>query len=390
MVESKLITNARLLGYQKLQQIKIVDRKIAAIEEQKKVLTEPPDLDLRGDWLSLGGVDLQINGTLGLAFPDLKEKDLNKLQAITDWLWQQGIDGFLPTIVTTAVEKIQKSLEVIAQFIDRQMPEADSAKILGVHLEGPFLNPAKKGAHPAEYLLPLTIDNLEKVIGKYGSIVKIITLAPELDPTGETFTWLKDRGIVVSLGHSLATAEQAKQAFDRGASMVTHAFNAMPGLHHREPGLLGEAIISPQVYCGLIADGNHVSATMMKILLAASNQRIFLVSDALAPIGLNDGTYPWDDRTITVSNGTAKLADGTLAGTTLPLLTGVQNLVRWQIAEPETAIALATEVPRKAIGLAGIGIGQRANLLRWHWEPIKSQLSWQIIKYPLNAKGHYR
>jgi N-acetylglucosamine-6-phosphate deacetylase len=129
---------------------------------------------------------------------------------------------------------------------------------------------------------------------------------------------------------------------------------------------------------------------MMKILLAASNQRIFLVSDALAPIGLNDGTYPWDDRTITVSNGTAKLADGTLAGTTLPLLTGVQNLVRWQIAEPETAIALATEVPRKAIGLAGIGIGQRANLLRWHWEPIKSQLSWQIIKYPLNAKGHYR
>jgi N-acetylglucosamine-6-phosphate deacetylase len=390
MVKSKLITNARLLGYQKLQQIKIVDRKIAAIEEQKKVLTEPPDLDLRGDWLSLGGVDLQINGTLGLAFPDLKEKDLNKLQAITDWLWQQGIDGFLPTIVTTAVEKIQKSLEVIAQFIDRQIPEADSAKILGVHLEGPFLNPAKKGAHPAEYLLPLTIDNLEKVIGKYGSIVKIITLAPELDPTGETFTWLKDRGIVVSLGHSLATAEQAKQAFDRGASMVTHAFNAMPGLHHREPGLLGEAIISPQVYCGLIADGNHVSATMMKILLAASNQRIFLVSDALAPIGLNDGTYPWDDRTITVSNGTAKLADGTLAGTTLPLLTGVQNLVRWQIAEPETAIALATEVPRKAIGLAGIGIGQRANLLRWHWEPIKSQLSWQIIKYPLNAKGHYR
>jgi N-acetylglucosamine-6-phosphate deacetylase len=377
MVESKLITNARLLGYQKLQQIKIVDGKIAAIEEQKKVLTEPPDLDLRGDWLSLGGVDLQINGALGLAFPDLEEKDLNKLQAIADWLWQQGIDGFLPTIVTTAVEKIQQSLCLIAQFIDRQVPEVDSAKILGVHLEGPFLNPGKKGAHPAEYLLPLTIDNLEKVIGKYGSIVKIITLAPELDFTGETLTWLKDRGIVVSLGHSLATAEQAKYAFDRGASMVTHAFNAMPGLHHRNPGLLGEAIVSPQVYCGLIADGNHVSATMMKILLAASNQRIFLVSDALAPIGLSDGTYPWDDRTITVSNGTAKLADGTLAGTTLPLLTGVQNLVRWQITEPEIAIAIATEVPRKAIGLSGIGIGQRANLLRWHWEPIKSKLSWQ-------------
>ena len=283
--------------------------------------------------------------------------------------------------MTTAVDKIQQSLAVIAEFMSRQSTESATAKILGVHLEGPFLNPAKKGAHPAEYLLPLTIDNLIKVIGQYSSIVKVITLAPELDPTGETITWLKDRGIIISLGHSLATAAQAKRAFDHGASMVTHAFNAMPSLHHREPGLLGTAIIEPQVFCGLIADGNHVSSTMMKILLTASNYErgIFLVSDALAPIGLRDGIYPWDSRTIKVSEGTAKLADGTLAGTTLALLAGVQNLVKWQICEPELAIALATESPRKALGLPGMIVGQQAHLLRWHWNRETGQLTWQRL-----------
>jgi N-acetylglucosamine-6-phosphate deacetylase len=381
-IESGIITNARILGYQKLQQIKIVDRKISSIEEQKNVSTVESSLDLAGDWLSLGGIDLQINGALGLAFPDLGIEDLDKLQTISDFLWQQGIDGFVPTIVTTAVDKIERSLAVIEKFITQQFTEKPTAKILGVHLEGPFLNPEKKGAHPEKYLLPLTIDNLNKVIGKYHSIVKIITLAPELDPTGETITWLKNRGIIVSLGHSLATAAQAKQAFDRGASMVTHAFNAMPSLHHREPGLLGTAIIEPLVFCGLIADGNHVSQTMMKILLAASNydRGIFLVSDALAPIGLSDGVYPWDSRKITVSNGTAKLADGTLAGTTLNLLAGVENLVRWQICSPEIAIALATESPRKALGLPGMSVGQSANLLRWHWEQETEQLTWQRIE----------
>jgi N-acetylglucosamine-6-phosphate deacetylase len=113
--------------------------------------------------------------------------------------------------------------------------------------------------------------------------------------------------------------------------MVTHAFNAMPSLHHRQPGLLGAAIINSDVYCGLIADGNHVCPMMLEIILKASNyeQGVFLVSDALAPIGLVEGVYPWDEREITVTQGTARLADGTLSGTTLPLLVGVQNLVKW-------------------------------------------------------------
>jgi N-acetylglucosamine-6-phosphate deacetylase len=216
-----------------------------------------------------------------------------------------------------------------------------------------------------------------------------MTLAPELDITGEVIPYLRSLGIMVSLGHSLATASQAQQAFAQGASMVTHAFNAMPGLHHREPGLLGAALVHPGVYCGFIADGQHVCPTMIQLLLRAGGYEkgIFLVSDALAPIGLPDGTYPWDCRQIEVKNGTAQLPEGTLAGTTLPLLVGVQNLVEWGICEVESvhnfgvgeAIALATEAPRQAIGLPGIAVGQVAHLLRWHWDKATNRLTWQRL-----------
>ncbi len=384
MTNQKIIINARFIGSNQLQTIIIDEQnKIKAVipsNKSSEISTENI-LDLQGDWLSCGGIDLQINGALGLAFPDLTIQDFTKLTAICDFLWQQGIDGFCPTIVTTAINKIQRSLAVIEEFMRYQASATTTAKILGVHLEGPFLNYEKRGAHPPEYLLELTINNIEKVIGKYQSIIKIITLAPELNLTGETISYLKSQGIIISLGHSLATESQAKIAFELGASMVTHAFNAMPSLHHRQPGLLAAAITNSQVFCGLIADGNHVCPTMMQILLKASDydRGIFLVSDALAPLGLTDGDYPWDNRKIIVKDGTARLANGTLAGTTLPLLVGVQNLVKWGICSPEKAIAMATKSPRNAIALPDMMIGNKAHLLRWTWNQEQSKLSWQRI-----------
>ncbi|MGK7873452.1 MAG: N-acetylglucosamine-6-phosphate deacetylase [Xenococcaceae cyanobacterium] len=384
MTKDLKIINARLPGYQDLQQIKInfqgVIEEIAPMSHSM----EPGNkqlLDIAGDWISLGGVDWQINGALGLAFTDLEKKHLPFLQKICEFLWHQGVDAFLPTMVTTSVEKIQRSLSVIADFLATPPRQGGGAQILGVHLEGPFLNYEKRGAHPAEYLLPLTINNVKQVLGNYAHVVKVITLAPELDPTGEVISYLHSLGIIISLGHSLATAAQAQKAFKLGASMVTHAFNAMPGLHHRKPGLLGEAIVNRDVYCGLIADGEHVCPTMIQLLLRAGNYEkgIFLVSDALAPIGLPDGVYPWDNREIEVKNGTARLADGTLAGTTLPLLVGVENLVQWGTCGVGEAIALATESPRIAIGLPGIAVGQPARLLRWYWDEDKSKLSWQSL-----------
>ncbi|MEA5550575.1 N-acetylglucosamine-6-phosphate deacetylase [Anabaena cylindrica UHCC 0172] len=373
------IINVRVPGYQDLQMIWVnEDGIIEQILPMGKVCRRvtPEDLqilDFAGDWISHGGVDLQINGGLGLAFPDLTVKNADMLEDISQYLWNVGVDGYLPTLVTTSVENIQRSLAVISNYTQNS-----GAKILGVHLEGPFLNYGKRGAHPAEYLLPLTMNEVKRVLGDYASVVKVITLAPELDPTGKVIPYLHSLGITVSLGHSQATAEQAQNAFEQGATMLTHAFNAMPPLHHREPGLLGAAMNNPDVMCSFIADGQHVVPTMLEILLRAS-KGLFLVSDALAPLGLPDGVYPWDDRQIEIINGTARLFDGTLSGTTLPLLTGVQNLVKWGICNVEKAIFLATDAPRKAINLPTIASNQPANLLRWHYEEETQELTWERL-----------
>ncbi|WP_353930598.1 N-acetylglucosamine-6-phosphate deacetylase [Okeanomitos corallinicola TIOX110] len=373
------IINARVPGYQDLQMIWVNEEGMIEQILPMGIVCKRVSpaylqiLDVAGDWISLGGVDLQINGGLGLAFPELTPKKVHKLEEISQYLWDAGVDGYLPTLVTTSIENIQRSLSLIANY-----QQKSGAKILGVHLEGPFLNYGKRGAHPAEYLLPLTMNDVKRVLGDYAHLVKIMTLAPELDITGEVIPYLRSLGITVSLGHSHATAAQAQQAFDAGATMVTHAFNAMPPLHHREPGLLGAAMNNPDVMSSFIADGQHVTPIMLEILLRAS-KGLFLVSDALAPLGLPDGVYPWDNRKITVKKGTAKLADGTLSGTTLPLLTGVQNLAQWGICDVETAIFLATDAPRQAINLSKLTPGQTASLLRWHWDENIKQLSWQRL-----------
>jgi len=367
------IIRARVPGLAGLQAIAIAaDGRLAGFTPMTHFTPADPHtidvIDVEGDWISLGGVDLQINGALGLPFPELKPADLPKLTEISEILWNSGIDSYLPTIVTTSIANIQRSLGVIRDFL-RTNPapsQAPQAQILGVHLEGPFLNLEKRGAHPPEFLQPLTLDRVQHALGEFVDLVKIITLAPELEPEGEAIAWLVQRGITVSLGHSQATATEAQRAFDQGATMVTHAFNAMLSLHHREPGLLGAAIADRRVMCGFIADGQHVCPTMLHVLLHAAqfDQGLFLVSDALAPLGLPDGVYPWDDRQIQITDGTARLENGTLAGTTRPLLAGVKNLLAWGLCSLEQAIALATIAPRRAIGLPDWE-GSRSQLLRW-------------------------
>ena len=321
---------------------------------------------------SSGGIDLQINGALGVAFNELNAHNKEFLPKICQYLWSCGIDGFLPTLVTNAPEKILSSLSHIHEAISNLKEVPNSAQILGVHLECAFFHPEKRGAHPKQYLKPLNIQELEKLVGDHLEIIKLVTLAPELDSTDSVIPFLTERGIIVSLGHSTATSGQAQSAFALGASMITHAFNAMPSLHHREPGLLGAAILNQDVYCGLIADGVHVHPQMVDILFRLKGKKIVLVSDALAPLGLPDGTYPWDDRSIEVKDFTARLADGTLSGTTLSLLDCVKNLVHWGICTPIEAIALATETPRLALNLP-----PTPPTLSWYWQEDLGKLTWE-------------
>ncbi|MEL6777304.1 MAG: N-acetylglucosamine-6-phosphate deacetylase [Cyanobacteria bacterium J06597_16] len=414
MFDSTVIRNARLLQKPGLYQISIEGHQVKHISPETSTPVTPSSIDIAGDWLSLGAVDLQINGALGLAFPDLRLTDLGPLQTICDLLWHQGIDSFCPTIVTTSLDNFHGSLAAIQAFKEQQQnhlkqqnqlkqgqlkkdqPKRTGAQVLGAHLEGPFLNAAKRGAHPAEYLQPLTLDNVKTVIADFAEAISIVTLAPEQAVEAGVIAWLTGQGITVSLGHSLATDQQAIAAFEQGATMVTHAFNAMPGLHHREPGLLGAALIDSRVHCGFIADGQHICPTMLDLLLRAGRGRadtranrplldgLFLVSDALSPLGLPDGTYPWDSRQIEVVNSTARLADGTLSGTTLPLIDGALNLVKWELCSAEEAIALVTQAPRMAMGITSLTIGSRAQFLRWQ-QTAHRKLTWQRLAPGIKA-----
>ena len=323
-----------------------------------------------GDWISPRGIDLQINGGLGLAFPELTPADLPRLLQLLELLWQDGVEAIAPTLVTCGVAPLRQALAVLRDA--RLLHRPGRCRLLGAHLEGPFLAEARRGAHPREHLAAPSLEALDQRISGFESEIALVTLAPELEGAAAVIGRLRNLGISVALGHSAATAEQAHAGFDQGVGMLTHAFNAMPGLHHRAPGPLGEACRRGGIALGLIADGVHVHPTMAVLLQRLAPEQTVLVSDALAPYGLADGEHRWDERVLLVENGTCRLEDGTLAGVTLPQLEGVKRLARWS-GHPGAAIWNATVAPRRVIGdatgcmdaLIGRPLTQ---LLRWRQE----------------------
>lgn len=321
----------------------------------------------QGDWLSPAAVDLQINGGLGLAFPELTPADLPRLLELLERLWADGVEAISPTLVTCGVAPLRQALEVLRQARGEHRP--GRCQLLGAHLEGPFLEPSRRGAHPAQHLAAPSREALLERIGGYEAEIELMTLAPELPGAGEVIGALRELGILVSLGHSAADEAQANAAFAAGVTMLTHSLNAMPDMHRRAPGPVAAAALRGDVALGLIADGVHVAPTMAVLLQRLAPEQLVLVSDALAPYGLPDGTYRWDDRPLTVEGGSCRLEDGTLAGVTLPLLEAACRLARWS-GEPERAIAAATLHPRRVLGddrplpelLLGLPL---AETLRW-------------------------
>jgi N-acetylglucosamine-6-phosphate deacetylase len=329
-----------------------------------------------GDLLSPRGIDLQINGGLGLAFPELTPNDLPRLLELLELLWRDGVEAIAPTLVTCAVADLRQALAVLQQA--RSLHQPGRCRLLGAHLEGPFLAEARRGAHPRQHLAVPSLEALNARIAGHEQEIALVTLAPELPGAGEVIEALQQLGILVSLGHSEANEAQATQAFAAGVGMITHAFNAMPGLHHRAPGPIAAAALRGDVALGLIADGVHVAPSMAVLLQRLLPEQVVLVSDALAPYGLADGVHRWDERALIVEKGSCRLEDGTLAGVTLPLLEGVRRLASWGVPAAQ-AIAAATLLPRRLLGATAPWpqqlMGQPLNqLLRWsgsagdlHW-----------------------
>ena len=337
--------------------------------------------DWQGDWLSPAGVDLQINGGLGLAFPELTAADLPRLLELLELLWRDGVEAICPTLVTCGVAPLRQALTVLAEA--RRQHRPGRCRLLGAHLEGPFLAPARRGAHPIHHLCEPSLAALQERIdgfsGGPGADIALVTLAPELAGCAPVIAALRAMNVLVSLGHSEATETEASEAYAAGVGMLTHAFNAMPDMHRRAPGPVAAALLRGDVALGLIADGVHVAPTMAVLLQRLAPEQVVIVSDALAPYGLAEGQHRWDERILTVSNGSCRLEDGTLAGVTLPLLEGVMRLARWS-GQPAQAIAAATLLPRRLMGgsasapsaLLGLDL---VDTLRWRAGD--TGLSWQ-------------
>ena len=339
------------------------------------------DEDWCGDWLSPRAIDLQINGGLGISFTDLNFNKIPNLLTLLDRLWLDGVEGICPTFVSCSLDQFQLGMKVLKET--KKHTSKSRCRLLGAHMEGPFLCESYSGAHDKENICKPSISALNEMINGFEEDIALMTLAPELKGSFDVISRLRDLNILVALGHSSADFDSAMKAFNNGVSMITHTFNAMKGLHHRAIGPIGAAARREDVYLGLIADGVHVHSDMIRLLKILAPKQIVLVSDALSAYGLGDGSFKWDKRLIKVENGLCRLPDETIAGSTLPLLDACKKVANW-INDPSAAIWMATLAPRMVLSQNKITaksffIGKNIqSLLRWKMNSCNHQLSWQL------------
>jgi N-acetylglucosamine-6-phosphate deacetylase len=302
-------------------------------------------IDAAGLILAPGFIDLQFNGGFGLDFTD----DPSCIWRAAARLPRYGVTAFLPTIITAPPDRVPGGQAALAAG---RPADFAGAVPLGLHVEGPFLNVQRKGAHNPRHLRPPTLDAVRDWRPETG--VRLVTLAPELPGALEVVRALAARGVLVSAGHSAATYDQAQAAFDAGLRYGTHLFNAMPPLAHRDPGLPGALMTDPRATVGLIADGIHTHPAIVKLIWqAVGNRRLNLVTDAMAALGMPAGKHVLGDFEVTVDATSARLSDGTLAGSILSMDQALRNLIAFAGCSLADALPTITTVPARALGLDG-------------------------------------
>ncbi len=297
----------------------------------------------RGSIAVPGLVDLQVNGLQGI---DVMHATSDEIVELGLALARTGVLAYQPTLITAPPDLTRLALATIGEAAGRSV-----ARILGAHLEGPFISRERAGAHPAENLQAPDLDLLASFL-LCGCPVTTVTLAPELQRAGELIDALCESGIVVSLGHTDASAAIAHAAFDQGATTVTHLFNAMRPFGHRDPGVAGAALSRPDVVVQLIADGVHLAPEAILTAWRAARGRIALVSDVIAAGGLGDGAFRLGPVEVTVIDGVSRRSDGVLAGSVRPLAWGLRMLVELGVPIVE-AIDAVTRTPARILGVEG-------------------------------------
>ena len=332
-----------------------------------------PDIRLADGVLVPGLVDLQVNGYFGI---DLAEGDPDGWALVARRLPESGATAFLPTYITAPVAELAASLRK-ARKIGLAAPTG--ARILGVHLEGPFLSPARAGAHQRAWIVPPSPGAVAELLAAGQGVLCLVTLAPEIEGALAAIGELVAAGVVVSVGHSDATARQVAGAAGAGARMVTHLFNAQRGLHHREPGVVGQALTDPRLTSGLIVDLAHVAAEVCAIAFAAAPGRICLVTDAAACAGMPPGRYLLGGEPVELppGGGAPVRADGTLAGSALRMDAALANAVGVGLGLAE-AVAAASRIPADLIGRPDLGRlapGAAADLV-WLGDDLRTRRTW--------------
>ena len=368
-----IFTNGRLIfgdGIRDGLEVVVKEGKIAAICERFLAHGEHEIVDLSGNYLAAGFIDLHVHGALGR---DTMEGSAEAFRSICDFHASGGTTSLLLTTATAPLNEIVKVLNAVRDFTQRRARRSrPTSAIAGVHGEGPFISKAKAGAQRAEFIQDPSPAAVRQLL-EHADVLKRVTIAPELPGALEAIEVFHDHGISVSGGHSDAWDEDARAAFDRGMRSVTHTFNCMSSARHRGiyrvAGLLESALSEPEIVCELIADGHHVSPTLMKMLYRAKGAKgITLVTDATAGAGLREGSrFALFGKDCMVENGVCVLADrSALAGSAARMIDLVRTMVREVNIPLNDAIGMATETPARAIGLERKGrlfVGADADLV---------------------------
>jgi N-acetylglucosamine-6-phosphate deacetylase len=332
----------------------------------------PPgaNVHLADGLLAPGLVDLQVNGFFGHDMVDAGETGWRE---VVTRLPETGVTSFLPTFITAPVATQAEALRRTRDLLPKLPP---GTRVLGVHLEGPFLSEKRKGAHNAAHLTDPTPEAVETLLET--GLVKLVTLAPERNGALAAIRRLTDAGVLVSVGHSDATAAQTAAAADAGARKVTHIFNAQSGVHHRDPGVAVQALIDDRLHPGLILDLHHVGPEAARLVFRAAAGRVVLVTDAASAAGMPPGTYELGGEPITMpEQGPPLRADGTIAGSGLRLDEAVGNAIGLGL-DPAAAVDAATRVPADLIGrpdLGRIAPGAAADLV-WLGPDHRARTTW--------------
>ncbi len=335
----------------------------------------PADVTLADGYLLPGLVDLQVNGYFGIEF---QIPDAARWAEVAARLPSTGTTSCVPTSITAPVGRLAATLRAVREYLP-DLP-AGGARVLGVHVEGPFIAPERRGAHNPAWITDPTPAAVAELVEAGGGLLRLVTLAPERPGALAAITQLTEAGVLVSIGHSDAVAQQVAAAADRGARMVTHLFNAQRGLSHREPGVAGQALTDPRLTSGLIADLHHVAGPVCGLAFRAAPGRIALVTDAAAPAGMPPGEYLLGGEPVTLpdADGAPPVrANGTIAGSALRLDVAVANAVACGVSLTP-AVAAATSIPADLIGRPDLGRlapGAAADLV-WLGPDLRTRATW--------------